>query len=165
MIEFFEFEERHLVRFREWLNQEHIKPVWQETDDDSELKEKFLNQLPARGVYPYVFTLDRIPIGYIQYYEAKKVGGGWWENEKPGTFGVDLLIGDEKDVGKGLGPNVIRQFIELMKTRESKMTSVIIDPDPKNKSAIRAFEKAGFRIENEIATPGGAALLMRLTFK
>jgi aminoglycoside 6'-N-acetyltransferase len=36
----------------------------------------------------------------------------------------------------------------------------VINPDPANARAIRAYEKAGFRPERIIDTPDGAALLM-----
>lgn len=101
-------------------------------------------------------------IRFILYYNAHKIGGGWWENEPEGTFGIDLLIGEPEAVGGGIGPKVIREFVIFLKSREPGVQSVIIDPEPANLRAIRAFEKAGFKIEDEIATPNGRACLMRL---
>ena len=146
---------------RSWLAMEHIKAHWQESDDEQELRQKFLVELPERFVYPFVISHQGTEIGYIQYYDAARVGGGWWESEPNGTFGIDLLIGNPKLIGKGFGPAIINDFISFLKTREPAATSIIIDPAPSNARAIRAFEKAGFRPEGEIATPGGKALLMR----
>ena len=162
MFTFKPFREEHLSLFRQWLNQPHVKEFWQETEDDEKLKTKFITELPNRGVHSYIIQLDGKNIGYIQYYNTQKVGGGWWENEKPGTFGVDLLIGDPAYVGKGLGSKIIKEFIAFMKAEEKSIQSFIIDPDPKNKRAIRAYEKVGFVSEGEIITPGGKALLMRM---
>jgi aminoglycoside 6'-N-acetyltransferase len=36
----------------------------------------------------------------------------------------------------------------------------VIDPNPGNPRAIRAYEKAGFRRAREVDTPDGRALLM-----
>jgi aminoglycoside 6'-N-acetyltransferase len=36
----------------------------------------------------------------------------------------------------------------------------VIDPDPANTRAIRAYEKAGFSRDRLVDTPDGAALLM-----
>lgn len=162
MIEFHRLESQHLRIFRSWLAQDHIKPFWQEPESESEFEEKFLVRLPQRGVQSFVIQESGQAIGYIQYYEALKVGGGWWENEKPGTFGIDLMIGEKTHLGRGLGPKIIREFIELLIRRERGATSIIIDPEPSNLRAIKAFGRAGFIVEKEMTTPGGRALLMRM---
>ncbi|MES2963357.1 MAG: GNAT family N-acetyltransferase [Bdellovibrionota bacterium] len=153
------FNENHMDLLLAWLAKPHVRNNWQEEGDRARIWEKY-RTLPDRGVHPFVIE-DPEPIGYIQYYEASKVGGGWWPDEKPGAFGIDLLIGDESKTGQGLGPEIIEKFLEFVCEREKNVTSFIIDPDPKNERAVKAFEKAGFVREAEITTPGGAALLMR----
>lgn len=165
MFRFKEFSEEHIVLFRHWLNQDHIKLYWQETDSDEELKRKYLTEFKARSVYPFVIEYQNQMIGYIQYYNAYKIGDGWWENEEQGTFGIDLMIGDLNFVGKGLGTQIIKEFVNYVNTLEPSMSSVIIDPEPKNKRAIKTFEKAGFQVEKEIVTPNGDAVLMRMKIK
>lgn len=164
MFQFHPFEEKHLPLLRQWLRADHIRDFWQESDDDQELRSKFLIELPRRGVVPLIISRDHHSLGYIQYYDASKVGGGWWEDEAPGTFGLDLMIGAVEFLGKGHGARIVRDFVAFVQAREPSLRGVIIDPDPRNLRAIRAFEKAGFRRESEIQTPGGAALLMRMTF-
>ena len=152
----------HLETFRNWLQQDHVKQFWQEPESQSELRDKFLSKLPARGVRSFIFSKDQTPIGYIQYYESSKIGGGWWQGEPTGTYGIDLLIGSSNHLGSGLGSLVIKEFIDFLCDEENDVTSIIIDPDPGNLRAIRAFEKAGFVREKEIVTPNGPTLLMRL---
>jgi aminoglycoside 6'-N-acetyltransferase-1b len=159
--EFFPFAEVHLPLLRHWLAQPHVAEFWQETENEAELREKFLHGLHERGVRPFVILLGRKPIGYIQSSEAAKVGGGWWANEKPGVFGVDQFIGDADLVGKGHRTKLIREFLECL-FADHAVTEVITDPDPRNLRAIRAYEKVGFRRESEITTPGGPAILLRL---
>lgn len=120
-------------------------------------------QLPPRGVKSFIIEHQGFPIGYIQYYNATTIGGGWWEHELDGAYGIDIMIGEESVVGKGNGPKIIDSFISFLRQREPGITSVIIDPEPTNARAIKAFEKAGFIRELEINTPNGIALLMRLT--
>jgi aminoglycoside 6'-N-acetyltransferase len=43
---------------------------------------------------------------------------------------------------------------------ESGAPRIVTDPDPANKRAIRAYEKAGFKTERLVDTPDGPALLM-----
>ncbi len=122
---------------------------------------KFLNKLSDRGVSPFIIAIDSRPIGYIQYYGACKVGGGWWPETKEGTFGIDQFIGDPLLVGKGLGTRIITQFVGDLFLNPS-VVDIISDPDPQNKRPIRAYEKVGFKSLGEIETPGGNALLMKL---
>lgn len=159
---FRKFQESDLSLFRSWLNQPHVKEFWQETEDDEKLKKKMLVDVPLRGVSSFIIENAEVPIGYIQSYDAIKVGGGWWENEPAGTFGIDLMIGSVQNLGKGFGSEIIKQFIAELKLKEPHMTSIIIDPEPKNIRAIKAYEKVGFVREGEIKTPNGDAILMRM---
>ena len=159
-ISFIPFNESHLAILRQWLNKDHVKPHWQEPEGADALKEKFLKTMPARSVHSFVFTEGGEPVGYIQYYEACKVGGGWWPDERPGVFGIDLMIGDSARIGQGLSTVIILEFLKFVQGRE-KVREFIIDPDATNQRAIRAFEKAGFLREKELTTPNGQALLMR----
>lgn len=52
----------------------------------------------------------------------------------------------------------IRTFTERLLAKGTPR--VVIDPDPGNKRAIRAYEKAGFVRDHVVDTPDGPALLM-----
>ncbi len=161
MIEFLPLEENHIQLLRKWLKEPHVTEFWQETEDEEEFRSKFLDKLPARGVVPFIISVNSKPVGYIQYYDACKVGGGWWPDAKEGTFGVDQFIGDPELIGKGFGTEIIKNFVHNLFS-QSKVKEVITDPEPKNRRAIRAYEKVGFKTVGEIKTPGGDALLMRM---
>ena len=160
-IEFLRLQEPHIELLRVWLKEPHVAEFWQETENEEECRQKFLYKLPERGVSPFIISVDSQLIGYIQYYEAPKVGGGWWPDAIAGTFGIDQFIGDKSMIGKGLGTRVIKQFVENL-FAESNVIEIITDPEPNNKRAIRAYENVGFKSLGEIKTPGGIALLMRL---
>ena len=53
---------------------------------------------------------------------------------------------------------IVRRFAELL--FEEGCPRVIIDPDPANTRAIRAYEKAGFRPFGERTSKYGPALMM-----
>jgi aminoglycoside 6'-N-acetyltransferase len=74
------------------------------------------------------------------------------------TRGIDQFIGEADMVGRGHGSAFIRAFIEGL--LENGVPRIVIDPNPTNPRAIRAYEKAGFRREREVDTPDGRALLM-----
>lgn len=159
--EFIPLKEEHIPLMRRWLKEPHVAEFWQESEDENEFREKFLHKLLQRGVSPFIIEIDGKPIGYIQHYEADKVGGGWWPDAKSGTFGIDQFIGESEFVGRGVGTEVIKHFTnQLFKNRS--VLEVITDPDPRNARTIRAYEKVGFKKVAEVTTPGGAAILMSL---
>jgi aminoglycoside 6'-N-acetyltransferase len=49
-------------------------------------------------------------------------------------------------------------FVERLLTAGTPQ--VVTDPDPANTRAVRAYEKAGFRMQRLVDTPDGRALLM-----
>lgn len=160
-VQFVPLEESHIPLLRRWLKEPHVAEFWQETADEEEFRKKFLETSPERGVVPFIISINSKPVGYIQYYDACKVGGGWWPDAKLGTFGVDQFIGDPELIGRGFGTEIIRNFVHKL-FLDLKVTEIITDPDPKNKRAIRAYEKVGFKTVGEVKTPGGDALLMRI---
>ena len=160
-IAFLPLQEKHIPLLRAWLKEPHVAEFWQETENEEEFRQKFLSKLPERGVSPFVIAIDSKPIGYIQYYDACKVGGGWWPDAKEGTFGIDQFIGDPSFIGRGFGTKIINKFVDDLFSRRT-FREIITDPEPTNKRAIRAYEKVGFKAVGEIKTPGGDALLMRM---
>jgi ribosomal protein S18 acetylase RimI-like enzyme len=151
-----------IPQLREWMAEPHVAKFWQEPTNEVEFREKYLKKLSTRGVHPSIISLGGAPIGYIQEYEAEKVGGGWWPDAKPGTFGIDQYIGDPKWLNLGLGTQLIRQFV-LRLFENEKVKEIITDPDPSNGRAIRVYEKIGFKKIAQIQTPGGDAYLLKLT--
>ena len=69
-----------------------------------------------------------------------------WLAELPAdAVGVDLSIGDPAKLTQGIGSGALRAFAERL-IRQGHRT-IIIDPDPGNKRAVRAYEKAGFHAD------------------
>ena len=75
-----------------------------------------------------------------------------------GTRGIDQFIGVPDMIGRGHGSSFIRQFVDGLLA--SGTPRVVTDPDPDNRRAVRAYEKAGFERERMVDTPDGPALLM-----
>ena len=163
MFRFIPFQKEHFPLFMNWLTKDHVKPFWKEPESEQELKEKFWVKRPRQGMKSFIIEHMNNPVGYVQYYEASKIGGGWWLDEQPGSFGIDVMIGEENRIGKGEGPKIIKSLVSFLRKQEPRVISVIADPSPANQRAIRAFEKAGFKNESEIKTPDGPAILMRFT--
>jgi RimJ/RimL family protein N-acetyltransferase len=160
VVSFAPFGSEHVALLLAWLKRPHVAEFWQEAGTEREIAEKFLSKLPGRGFCPFIILLGGRPAGYIQYYEACTAGGGWWEGYPPGVFGMDQFLGEEGDLGKGIGTGVLIEFVRFVRERTGAR-EVIVDPEPGNLRAIRAYEKAGFVKHGLITTPNGEAMLMK----
>jgi RimJ/RimL family protein N-acetyltransferase len=97
-------------------------------------------------VFGHVILIDDQPAGYIQWY---------FINDHPDyarqvdvlsdAAGVDLFIGEERFLHRGLGSGIIRAFLRDFVFADERVGRCIIGPDERNARAIRAYEKAGFR--------------------
>ena len=100
--------------------------------------------------YPYIIQVDDKPIGYIQctdLYTYRMVATelvGVFRQEDPGTYGIDLFIGEEDFLDKGYGTKIIKAFVQKI-LKELPAKQIVIDPEVSNKRAIRCYEKAGFK--------------------
>lgn len=114
---------------------------------------------------PYLFTIDGRDAGYIQLWFVDDNRGeeilqeSPWVAELPeGTVGVDLSIGDAEDLSRGIGTAALTRFVADLRRRGFER--IIIDPDPENARACRAYAKAGFRPVVHLAGRTGDALIM-----
>ncbi|HEV8690051.1 MAG TPA: AacA4 family aminoglycoside N(6')-acetyltransferase [Ideonella sp.] len=157
--------ESDLPLLHAWLQRPHIVQWWGgEAERPKSLAETRANYLPRvlaeEQVTPYIALLGDRPIGYAQSYVAMGSGEGWWEDiTDPGVRGIDQSLGDEADLGQGLGTRLVTALVELL-FQDPRVTRIQTDPDPTNGRAIRCYEKAGFRTLREIVTPDGPALYM-----
>ena len=158
-ISFMPIQENHLELLCKWLDKPHVKEWWNDGLSDEETKEKYSKRIDDTIVVPFIVYLDDKPIGFIQYYQADKVGYGWWPDEIEGTVGIDQFIGEEIYIDRGFGSEMIRIFQQKL-FENSAIKKIITDVDPKNKRAIRCYEKAGLRMIGDVQTPDGIAHLM-----
>jgi RimJ/RimL family protein N-acetyltransferase len=75
------------------------------------------------------------------------------------SIGVDLSIGRPEKISKGIGSKALAAFVAAL--REEGHQTIIIDPDPNNARAVRAYEKAGFRSVPHLEGRTGDVLIMQ----
>jgi aminoglycoside 6'-N-acetyltransferase len=139
----------------EWLEHPHVAEWWDEVDDKLvEIRAAMTDP----STQPFIIELDGGPIGYIQYYDPHAEEDHPYRDQPEGTLGIDQFIGEPELVGIGHGSRLIAAFVEGLFRRGA--ARVIIDPDPHNARAIRAYEKAGFRAFGHRTTIYGEALMM-----
>jgi aminoglycoside 6'-N-acetyltransferase len=139
---------------RDWLALPHVREWWGDPDEQFGLVSGDMNE-PAMD--QYIVSFGSLPLGYLQCYRLTD----WnicFGPQPEGTRGIDQMIGPADMIERGHGSAFIRAFIEnLLATGTSR---VVVDPDPRNARAIRAYEKAGFAKDRLVDTPDGIALLM-----
>jgi aminoglycoside 6'-N-acetyltransferase-1b len=146
----------------EWLARPHVAEWWGAPPSLAECGEEYGPLI--EGVVShraYIARLDDAPLGFIQsYVPAECHDEGWWlEEHDPGARGIDQFLADGETLGRGLGTEMVRAFVKQL-FEDATVTRIQTDPSPENRRAIRCYEKAGFRVEREVATPDGAALLL-----
>ena len=162
MIQQFSFnplQEADLSLLCDWLNEPHVKEWWDDNLTNDEIKSKYGTRIGDSVIVPFIAYLNKKPIGFIQYYQADKVGDGWWPDEVEGTIGIDQFIGEKDLLNRGIGTKMIRAFVHHL-FRNLNAKKIIADVDPKNLRAIRCYEKVGFEFVKEMMTPDGIAHLM-----
>jgi aminoglycoside 6'-N-acetyltransferase len=116
--------------------------------------------------YRYVAHIDGRPVGLLQHYriaDDPEYAEALALDED--AIGVDLFIGEADLIGRGHGSAMLRQFLRDVAFPFHGIEVCVIGPSVKNVSAIRAYEKVGFRPLREVQIPGepGPEFLMRLT--
>lgn len=134
-----------------WRRNEHVRRWWHEDTDDEVAADCAALLAGAEPTYPFIMLLGERPIGYIQWYRLWSDGivasPSYAQLSPPiprSAAGVDLFIGEVDCLFRGLGPVILRAFLRERVFADSEIAGCIIDPDPANTSAIRAYEKAGF---------------------
>ena len=138
-----------------WLAEPHLKQWWGDPDEALAEIEEAMDDIATE---PLIVELDGRPIGYLQSYDPHLEDGHPYRDQPFGTLGMDISIGEPDLVGKGHGSAIVRQFVELLFCEGTPR--VVIDPDPANTRAIRAYEKAGFTAFDTRTTIYGPALMM-----
>jgi aminoglycoside 6'-N-acetyltransferase len=143
-----------LLLIRRWLETPHVSEWWH---DPAEQFELVSGDLDHPDMAQYIVASDGRPFAYLQCYNLSDWNTGF--GPQPfGTRGLDQFIGEAGMLGRGHGSAFIRAFTERLLTKGTPR--VVIDPDPANVRAIRAYERAGFVQDRVVDTPDGPALLM-----
>ena len=159
---------RDLPLVRTWLERPHMREWWGEPEAElGHIRDMIAGRDTTR---PFIFSVDGEPMGYIQYWfighhqNATWIADHPWLAELPAdAVGVDLSIGDPGKLARGVGSGALRAFAERLFRQGHRM--IIIDPDPANGRAVRAYEKAGFRAIPRLLCRTGDVLIMQYESK
>jgi aminoglycoside 6'-N-acetyltransferase len=149
-------EEAEYALIARWRSQPHVHEWWDPDDPSPTLEQVRAQYGPrVRGEDPTtacVIELDGTPIGYLQFYRWR----AWPEDDAaldvradPGTFGLDVFIGEPDLIEHGLGTRAVDHVCAYLE-RDRGASAVALTTERTNLRAQRAYEKAGFRKIREV---------------
>jgi RimJ/RimL family protein N-acetyltransferase len=164
-ISFVPVQAEHYPLLRTWLNAPHMQEWW--GDPEQELG-YIRDMVEGRDTTrPFLISIGNDPVGYIQYWfvghhqNEQWIADHPWLMELPSeTIGIDLSIGRAEQLSKGIGSAALAAFAAGL--HNDGHATIIIDPDPGNARAVRAYEKAGFRpVPRLVGRTGDDVLIMQ----
>lgn len=148
-ITFKEFTLEDVPLYYRWAEEEHVKNVW--FLDGYQPKEYILKKIEGNGMeYPFLILANNQPIGFIQYWDVhardliEKEKHDYFTGSAPGTYGIDIFIGEKSFLDKGYGTEILLGFTKLLFDKYGAKR-IVVDPSTENKRALRCYEKAGFK--------------------
>lgn len=139
-----------------WLSAPHVRQWWDDARLPDEVRAKYEARIGGHdATRSFTIRLDERPIGYIQSYRMADYPDYNRHIGAPSDCaGVDLFIGEPELIGCGIGTRVLLSFLRSIVFADPAIASCAIGPEPANRRAIRAYEKAGFHHWKTVAVPG-----------
>ena len=163
-ISFVPVKAEHYPLLASWLSRPHMLEWW--GDPETELG-YIRDMVEGRDTTrPFLIMCAGEPVGYIQYWFIGHHQNESWIKDHPwlaelpsDAVGVDLSIGEPDRISRGLGSEALAAFVAML--REEGHENIVIDPDPQNRRAVRAYEKAGFAPIPALVGRSGDTLIMQ----
>jgi aminoglycoside 6'-N-acetyltransferase len=134
-----------------WLAMPHVQAWWgSEPAGLADVEHKYGPR--ADGTDPTrVFVIERAdhPIGIIQCYRHEDYPD--WDRAVgiPGAAGLDYLIGEPAQCGRGFGPAAITFLVPHVFGLYPEIAAIVAVPQAANYASRHALEKAGFSLVRE----------------
>lgn len=138
-----------------WLRKPEVRQWWGDPDHELGL---LTEDLSNPNMTMLVISYEDRPFGYLQHYNVRAWPMAYFAHLPEGARAIDMFIGEMDMLNGGHGSALLRQVAQDL--HEADIPAIVIDPDPDNKRAVKAYEKAGFVIDRPIETEEGPALLM-----
>jgi len=148
-----------LPQMHRWLNTDFVARWYGDRPSAQSIASnyapKIRGEVPTR---PFIIEQAGQPIGYIQAYRLSD-----WPDYRASVgidedaAAIDLFIGESAYAHRGLGSAIIKKFTREIVFAQMNVRTCVIGPDENNRTAIRCYEKAGFKFLKKVHVPGEAA--------
>jgi len=150
------------------MNALHVQPWWGNGRSLGELEAEYRPCIAkASPIRAYIAWCAHRPVGFIEWTRM----GDFPDFQR--AYGVDnssaancdVLIGEPDAVYRGFGAPLLVAFLREYVFADARVQTCLMDPEPDNARAIRAYEKAGFRFVRALPEDGEGhgVYLMELT--
>jgi aminoglycoside 6'-N-acetyltransferase len=129
-----------LELLRRWDEQPHV--IASDPNDDWNW-EMELGRFPCWREQ-LIAEVDGRPVGFIQIIDPALEESRYWGDVPSGLRAIDIWIGEEADLGKGYGTEMMRLALARC-FKDPAVTAVLIDPLVSNVRAHRFYERLGFQ--------------------
>ncbi|HEX7707357.1 MAG TPA: GNAT family N-acetyltransferase [Thermoanaerobaculia bacterium] len=129
-----------LATLRHWDEQPHV--VASDPNDEWEWESELDRNPPWRE--QLIAEADGRPVGFVQIIDPAEEESRYWGAIDPNLRAIDIWIGEEADLSRGYGSEIMRQVLERC-FAPPEVTEVVIDPLAGNVRAHRFYERLGFR--------------------
>ena len=121
-----------------WLSEPEVAAYFGRQPSDLAESEGAAAESASLPGWTFIIEYRGRPIGGIEYFQDRP--------SAPWSAGIDIFIGEPDARDHGLGTEALRTLLQyLFETKGLKR--VTIDPEPSNRRAVRAYEKAGFHLD------------------
>lgn len=138
-----------------WLNCDFVKEWYGKKNwTMKEIEDKYTAYINReKPTDAYIIYYGDSPLGYIQTYKIQDYADyAELIKVEENAAGLDIFIGEQDYFHKGLGKHIIRRFLKEVVFSSSDVVSCILGPEPKNKIAIKTYERVGFKHIKTIQT-------------
>jgi aminoglycoside 6'-N-acetyltransferase len=147
--------EQDLPLVARWLKTPDVARWW---GDPLEQLTLVTNDLGDPQMRQWIVSLEEFPFAYVQAYPAHAWPQSHLMHMPFGAEAIDVCIGEPALLNGGHGSALLRQFAQML--LQEGATAVVIDPEPDNLRARKAYEHAGFSGTQIAETADGPAVIM-----
>jgi RimJ/RimL family protein N-acetyltransferase len=154
-----------LQMLRRWLNEPGVVRWWEGDDVSWDAVVRDYGSASVDPTEPWSGSLGGRDIGWIDCYattdEPEECAPWWALGVDRMAAGIDYLIGDPANRGRGLGSAMIRAFVvDVVFGRHAEWPQACAAPYAENIASWRALENAGFRFVGIVDDEDGPCRLM-----
>ena len=152
-----------------WLNDPAVVEWWEGEDVSWPAVVEGYGSGNAEPVEHWLALLDGEPLGWLQCYTASYEDDDeayYWKDhlDLDTTAGIDYLVGEAPQRGKGVGAAMIRGFVrDVVFARHPAWTHAAAGPFEANVASWKALAKAGFTRIATLDDEEGPCVLMAIS--